>query len=135
MILEHRTIAIRGLFGDNLVAALCLGDWAVHRQLASPEMFCITLMPIGLSLPLAWASFSDARNAVAAMKTIVRMRNSWAQVTQEDLTKALADQLKAICLRFGATEGPAQFAQDCDKNSFGLPTKERLNGYHHPEIH
>jgi len=132
MMIQRKTITVRGLLRDTLVAALVHGDWAVHRQVAVPDMFCITLLPVGLSLPLAWASFDNGSSAVAAMIDIARLRNSWSQVTQEDLTKKLEDQLRAICLKHGAVEGPSQFSQDCDKNSFGLPTKERVNGYHHP---
>lgn len=132
--LKSRAITVRGLLRDSVVAAICYGDWAVHRQVAQQDLYCITLVPIGLSLPLAWATFVDARNAVDAMKEIAQLRNSWSRVTQEDLTKQLGDQLQAICLKHGAVEGEMQWAQDCDKNLFGLPTKERLNGYKHPEI-
>lgn len=134
MIVTKKKITIRGLLRDSIVEAMCFGDWCVHRQLAYPEKFCITLMPIGLSLPLTWASFDHSDNALGAMQSIARLRNSWSQVTQEDLTKKLEDQLRAICLRFGAREGSVQITQDCDKNMLGLATRERLNGYHHPGV-
>jgi len=134
MILEHKRITIRGLLKDAVVHAVCCGDWAVHRRLDDQDYFCITLLPLGLSLPYAWASFTTPEHAIAAMKSIARMKNSWAQITQQDLTKNLGDQLQAICLRFGAVEGPAQWSVPADKNIFGLPIKERVNGYRNPGV-
>lgn len=135
MILTKRVINIRGLLRDSAVEAMCYNGWAVHRQMNNPELFCITLVHTGLSLPFVWASFTHPASAIEAMKVIARMRNSWAETTQDDLKKELEDQLRAICLRFGAIEGPVQIQQDCDKNIFGLPLKERVNGYRHGEIY
>jgi hypothetical protein len=128
----HRVITIRGLLRDVNVAALCIGDWGVHRQLDNPSLFAITLLPLGHSLPYTWASFKNPQAAISAMRMIARLRNSWSRVTREDFTRELKDQLQAICLRHGAVEGPAQWALNCDKNLLGLPTKERVNGYRHP---
>ena len=122
-------VTVRGLFGESLVPAWRLGDWAAHRQIDVPSLFCLTLLPIGLSLPFAWASFSSLGQAVGAMREIVRLRNDWHLVEQRDFTRALGEQLKQICARYSAVEGAIQWACAADVGVAGRSLDRRYNGY------
>lgn len=128
---ERRRITVRGLRGDSVVEAWCLGDWAAHRQIDEPDHWCLTLLPIGLSLPFVWASFPTLGRAVRAMRDIVRVRNDWHRVGQPDLTADLGGQIKAICARHGAVHGAVQAKWPADVNLLGLQSAQRLNGYTH----
>lgn len=125
---------VRGLLRDMEVEGWKHGDWAVHRQLANPELFCITHLPLGLSLPLVWASFRYVEQALAATAEIARLKNSWDRIEQVDLTKQLEGQLKNICARYGAIEGLVQLTAKADEDVFGMPRHERVNGYQHPGV-
>lgn len=127
---ERRRITVRGMFSDSVVDAWCLGDWAAHWQIDEPDRWCLTLMPIGMSLPFVWASFPTFRRAVKAMRDIARMRNDWHLVRQADLTKELGDRLKAICLRHGAEHGAVQAQWPADRTLLGHP-QPPINGYTH----
>jgi hypothetical protein len=124
-------IAVRGLTGMTDVYAWRLGDWAAHRQLDTPQLFGLTLLPIGLSLPFCWASFRTLVAAAAAMREVARLRNSWSIVTQADFTAALRAQLETICRRHGAIEGPIQMQWPADTPLYG---GARLNGYRDPRV-
>lgn len=128
-ICEPCRITVRGLLSNSAVQGWRYGDWAAHRQLASPEMWCLTHLPTALSLPLVWASFKKLGRAVAAMREIVRLKNSWAVVTQADFTQALGERIQEICERHHAVEGPMQFLHDADYSLLGIKTAERFNGY------
>lgn len=117
------------MLGDSVALGWRYGDWAAHRQLADPTLWCITHLPLGLSLPLAWASFTCSGDATAAMIKVARLKNSWARVTQEDFTSQLREQICAICQQHRAVEGPVQWAQDADKTVLGVRTSARMNGY------
>ena len=95
---------------DTVVSGWRLGDWAAHRQIDTPHLFGLSLMPIGLSLPFVWASFRSLGNAVGAMREIGRSRNDWHRVTQADFNRALEARLRAICAHHHAVEGPVQMA-------------------------
>lgn len=125
------SVTVRGLLGDNQVDAWRLGDWAAHRQIDTPDLYGLTLLPIGLSLPFCWASFTMLHHAVGAMREIARMKNSWSVVTQADFTFALRDRLMAICAHHGAVEGLAQLQWPADRGLLGRPIG-RLNGYAAP---
>lgn len=118
---ERHSIEVWGIF-DMLtkVDAWCMGGWAAHRQLADPDRWCLTLAHLGLSLPLVWASFTSAAEAVTAMRRIVTLRNDWHRVRQADLTKELAGRLKVICAEAGAVRGPIQLVQHADRSFLGV---------------
>lgn len=122
-------LTLRGLFANSEVAGWRLGDWAAHRQLAHPDLWCLTHMPTALSLPLVWASFERLPDAVAAMRTIARLKNSWARVTQADFTIELGARIRDICERHHAIAGPLQWAQDANKSVLGLNSTRRWNDY------
>jgi hypothetical protein len=128
------TITVRGMLATSSVRAWRLGDWAAHQQISNPELYALTLLPIGLSLPFVWASFASLGAAVGAMRDIARLRNSWGVVTQADFTRSLRDQLMEICQRHGAIEGPIQMVADCDRGSLGVLPGARLNGYAATEV-
>lgn len=127
-LIARRSITLRGLFGDREVKALCFGDWAVHASVDVPDRYVLTLLPIGLCLPPDWCWFAKPREALRAMLAIARLRNSWSRVRQEDLTLALAAQLRAICEACGSERGPSAMTIDADLKVTGLPAS-RLNGY------
>lgn len=122
-------ITVRGIMGETQIGALRLGDWAAHRQIDTPALYGLTLLPLGLSLPFCWASFARLHHAVAAMRDIVRLKNSWSVVTQDDFTFALRDRLTAICAHHGAVAGSVQVQWPADRDLLGLPLAQRLNGY------
>lgn len=124
----HRFI-VRGYGGHTEVDGWRLGDWAAHQQLADPSQWCITHLPTGLSLPLIWASFKTRGAAIGAMQEIVTLKNSWAFITQKEMTRELGEKLRAICLRYGAQEGPVQIKRDLEESDVGLPSVKRYNGY------
>lgn len=128
--LQRTRFTVRGLFGDSVALGWKCGDWVVHEQLADPTLWCITHLPLGLSLPLVWASFTRSADAVAAMVEVARLRNSWARVTQEDFTSQLREQLVAICQKHHAVEGPVQFIQHAERTVRGdFESNARFNGY------
>jgi hypothetical protein len=129
MLIARCRITVRGILGETAVAAYRLGDWVAHRQVDTPDLYGLTLLPLGMSLPFCWASFATPVRAVLAMREIVRLRNSWSVMTQADFTLGLRDQLEAICARHHATEGPVQIQWPADRDMLGLPLRERLNGY------
>lgn len=129
MLVTRCRITVRGILRESEVPVWRLGDWAAHRQIDTPILYGLTLLPIGMSLPFCWASFTAVQHAVAAMRDIVRVRNSWSVVTQDDFTLALRDRLTAICARHGAIEGHVQLQWSADRDLLGLPLRERLNGY------
>lgn len=129
MLVTRCRCTVRGILASTDVPAWRLGDWAAHRQIDTPDLYGLTLLPLGMSLPFCWASFTTVQQAVAAMRDIVRVKNSWSVVTQDDFTFALRDRLTAICAHHGAIEGPVQMQWAADRDMFGLPLRERLNGY------
>jgi hypothetical protein len=122
-------ITIRGLAGDRQIAALRLGDWAVHRNVDKPEHYLLTLLPLGLCLPPNWCSFARLEDAARAAAAIARMRNSWAQIVQADLTLELAAKLREIAVACGAVRGPTALTIEADHSPLGLPLTVRPNGY------
>lgn len=130
MLCEPAIITVRAAFGERAVAGWRLGDWAVHRQIDDPSRWAITWLPQGLSLPLAWASFVSRHQALAAMADIVRMKNRWDDIGQQDFTAALKFRLQRVCRRHGAVDGPLQATQPLDgpRTGFGLPLGTRING-------
>lgn len=125
---RQAVIKVEGLAGLADVKAWRHGDWAVHRQIAEPMLWCITFVPLGRTLPLVWASFDGCGRAVGAMVEIARLRNDWSRVTQADLTPVLGARLQEVCRRHGAVEGPVQVALDADVGLAGR-AQPRLNGY------
>lgn len=123
-------VTVRGLAGVSRVNGWRLGDWVVHRQLHEPQRFCLTLLPLALSLPLTWASFRSRHDAIGAMGEIVRLKNSWSVTTQADLTKQLEAALRRICARHGAFQtGDVQPTCEAGRSLLGAPTAQRFNGY------
>lgn len=128
--IEARTIEIRrGLGTKSHVEALCFGDWAAHRHLDVPSLYVLTLLPLGTNMPPDWCSFPTEQQAVDAMIEIARLKNSWAVVTQADMTKALEADLKRIAAKHGAVEGPLGIAVKADRCMFGKALDRRPNGY------
>lgn len=85
------------------VDAWCFGEFAVHRCLDCPELWRITMLPLGFALAIDWCAFEDFDNAVAAMKEFQTSRNEgWHKIRQADLTKPLEARLKSIALKYGA---------------------------------
>lgn len=121
-------VTIRGLLAERQVPALRFGDWAAHRG-GAPGRYVITLLPLGLCLPPQWCWFPSLRQAVAAMLEIARMKNSWAFVTQEDLTVELGERMRAICLHHGSLPGPMGLTVDADTSVTGRRLSRRPNGY------
>jgi hypothetical protein len=132
--LQVKTIEIRRGFtgSQSHVQAACFGDWAAHRHLDDPSIFVLTLMPLGLNMPPDWCSFRTELQAVSAMTEISRLKNSWAVVTQADLTKPLKAELQRIAKRHGAVEGPIGMAVKADRDRFGRQIDRRPNGYSAP---
>lgn len=122
-------VTVRGILGEHQVEAWRLGDWAAHGQIDTPGLYGLTLLPLGMSLPFCWASFTKLHHAIAAMREIARLKNSWSIVTQADFTFALRDRLTAICAHHGAIEGPTQMQWPADRDLLGLPLRDRANGY------
>lgn len=101
------TVKVRGLMGEIDVRAVIVGDWAVHRQVDSPDLWGITLIHTGMSLPFAWASFRSQRDAASLARHLMRMRNSWAVIDQDELARD-GPRIRKACARRGAVEGPVQ---------------------------
>ena len=129
MLVTRCRITVRGILRSTEIPGWRLGDWAAHRQIDTPELYGLTLLPLGMSLPFCRASFATVQQAVSAMREIVRIRNSWSVVIQDDFTLALRDRLTAICAHHGAVEGPVQLQWAADRDLLGLPLRTRLNGY------
>jgi hypothetical protein len=131
MITELKTVAITQGFGRKVshVEAHCFGDWAVHRHIDDPALWVITLLPLGMNLPPDWCSFLSEEQAVGAMVDIARLKNSWAVVTQADLSLAMKAQMQEIAAKHGAAEGPLGMAAKADHNRFGRRIDVRPNGY------
>lgn len=108
-------ITLHGAFKTRRVFAWQFGEWAVHRQGEGRTLYAISLIRTGLSLPFVWASFTSSRKAMAAASEIARLRNDWHLVDQTSFTKELEAQLRAICRRHGAVEGPIQIKGDVDR--------------------
>lgn len=105
-------------------------DFAVHRCANSEPVWQISILPLGLCLPIDWCAFDDFDCAVAAMVDMAALRNDWHFIRQADLTKDLETRLKAIAKSHGAPErwvvGAAGFA---DRNKFGRIMPQRPNDY------
>lgn len=132
-IAERKIVELRGLFGIVKVEALVHGAFAAHRQIGLEHLWCVTLLPLGLSLPPVWASFETEAAAARAMRLIAGMRNDWHRVAQADLTKQLAARLKEICAACGARRGPITITQSADEGPLGTKCAARLNGHHAPD--
>lgn len=116
--------------GTRRVLAWRLGDWAAYQPGSVPGLWSLVLLPLGLTLPPDWASFRSARQACAAMAEIVRLRNSWSVIMQEDLTPVLREQLRAIVRKYGAVDGGYSCgAVKADASRFGMRRPRRLNRY------
>jgi hypothetical protein len=130
---EKRMIHIRPGFGANThrteIEAVCYGDWATHQHLDVPDLWVLTLLPLGLNLPPDWCSFPTETQATEAMVEIAMLRNSWSVVTQADFTRDLKVRLMAIAARHGAVEGPLGAAAQADTSRLGKKLDVRPNGY------
>lgn len=131
--LDRQTIELRGGPQSPVrpvtVNAWRFKDWAVHAQVEGVDgLWNITLLPLGLRLPSAWASFRSLDAAIRAMIEIANMRNSWHRVEQSDFTRDLKSRVMMIVLRHGAIAGPVGFVQRADLNMLGLHAG-RLNRY------
>jgi hypothetical protein len=129
---EKRAIQLQPGFGANVrteTEAACFGDWAAHQHLDVPDLWVLTLLPLGLNLPPDWCSFPSEAQAVDAMIEIARLRNSWSVVVQADFTRELKVQLMAIAEKHGAVEGPLGAAAQADTNRLGMKQRARPNGY------
>lgn len=110
-----------------------IGAWAVHRQIDRSDLWCITYVPMGLCLPLPWASFERESDAIAAAREIHAMRNDWHSITQDTLSSPPTGQrLRDICAAHNAAEGPYGGAVPLDRNLYGRETSGRLNGFLKP---
>jgi hypothetical protein len=133
MMFERREIELQPGFGrfDHIrkIDAIVYGDWAAHRHLDVPDLFVLTLLPVGRKMPPEWCSFRTEQQACDAMVEIARLKNSWSVVTQSDLTIELRDQMMAIAASHGAVEGPLAQGALLDHSRLGLHLKRRPNGY------
>lgn len=117
-------------FAPVLVDALVYKDWAAHQQVRGPlGRFNLTLLPIGLCLPVCWATFPNRQSALLAMVDIADLRNAWHLTTQADLTPDLERRLRAIAARRGALPGaPPGLATEVGINLLGARVGA-YNGY------
>jgi hypothetical protein len=111
------------------IGALVYGDWAAHRHVDDPELWVLTLLPLGLNLPPDWCSFRSSDSACAAMIEMAGLRNSWSIITQVDLTLSLKAQLQSIAANHGAIEGPLGIQALADRDRLGRLIAQRPNGY------
>lgn len=106
-------------------------DFAVHQHVNRPDLWVITIKPLGLCLPTTWCSFNRLRDAALAMIEIAALRNDWHIITQADLTPALGEKIKAIASRHHPDQsGFRSLTHEAGKSLTGRPL--RLNGYVNP---
>lgn len=99
----ERTIEIRPLLATRrFIQALVYADFAVHPCVDIPDVWQITQLPLGTCLAIDWCGFHDPQSAIAAMKEMQALRNDWAVINGDQMTKVLEAQLKEIAKRHGA---------------------------------
>jgi hypothetical protein len=132
--IQRRQVQLMDSIGSPLapitVDAFVYKDWAAHQQVRGPlGRFNLTLLPIGLCLPVCWATFPNRRAALLAMVDVADLRNGWHRTTQADLTPELELRLKAIAARHGAVPGaPPGLATEVGVNLLGVRVGA-FNGY------
>lgn len=137
----ERTIEIRPLLArSRYLQALVYGDFAVHPCVGIPDVWQITQLPLGTCLAIDWCGFDDPYSAIAAMKEMQALRNDWAVITGNQMTRALEAQLKEIALRHGAPPDRHRVtatgkcwdvgaSTPIDRGRFGKYCPNRPNGY------
>src|SRR6218665_2579169 len=130
---ETTNISVRGLntvgvHGWKTIPGVKYQDWAAHRSVDCPDLYFITLLPLGLCLPPDFASFHNLEQAITAMVDIAKLRNDWHIADQDVFTIQLRNRIKHICERHGSVkDAPVAIQVEADKTLTGRPMSVRPN--------